>query len=84
MADDMKKRILKLQEFIDGASYVEVTDISIDSYEIKLQTFVSMSLEGIDDAQKAIVLRYVGNHNIQFVKLNTEVLKQTIAKLEGK
>jgi len=80
---EIKQRILKIQHFIDDSRYVEFNENELQSYDIKTKTFKSILLNNLSNPQKALIFKYVGNHNIQFTKLDTEVLKQLITLLNS-
>lgn len=81
MAENIKKKILQIQEFIDNAGFIEANTSKIESYNITNKSFSSIELDNLNDEQKIMVLKFVGNHNIQFVKISNEILKQQILQI---
>ena len=81
---NVKRQIFQIQEFVDNAGFVEATISKIETYNINNKNLSSIGLDNLNNEQKIMVFKYVGNHNIKFVKFSNEILKQLIIDISSK
>lgn len=81
--NNLKRQLTQIVSFINNSQIIEYIDNSITTYDIKTQTLSSIPLHDFNDYQLSKILTAVYNHNVEFVKFSSNVLKQHIMKLKA-
>jgi hypothetical protein len=86
MTTDIVKNLLKsIQKLVNNSQIIEYNEAidAIQTYDMKTDTRYSIPLHNLDNQQKIKVLSLVHNHNVEFVKFISNVMKQQIEKLKS-